>query len=185
MRETEGLVQGVRHGLRLNPVADPERGDGREERERDRQPTSQPRSPETVFEVVHRTAGLLAARVGLAIAHPQDGLGVLGRHADQPGDPHPEESPRTAGGDGRGHADDVARPDRRGERRHERLEVRDVAFAVGLSALDEREPERVPQTSELEPTEQHGVVETREQQKKDEGNPPYPTLDRLERADHG
>ena len=68
--------------------------------------------------------------VGDAVLDGENRLGVLGRHPEQAGDPHPEQRPGTACGDGGRHPGDVAGPHRRGERGHQGLEVADVSRGV-------------------------------------------------------
>src|SRR5690606_8084465 len=96
---------------------------------------------DAVPEVVHGAAALLAGGVGAAEPHTEEGLAVLGGHADHAGEPHPEDGSGTAQGDGGGDTGDVADAHGRGEGGGEGLVMGDVAFGLGVGAFDEGEPE--------------------------------------------
>ena len=74
-----------------------------------------------------RPALLLAVLIGRAVAHAQVGLGVLGGHTDEAGDPNPEQRTRATDGKRGGHANDIAGTDGRGEGGRERLVVGKVS----------------------------------------------------------
>ena len=121
-----------------------------------------------VLQEVHRPAALFASGIGRAEANREQRLGVLRRHANQARHPHPEERTGPTRGDRCGHANDVAGADCGGQRRHERLEVGDVAFGVGLAAHNQPEPQCARELKKLEAAQPDGQVETREQEKRDE-----------------
>ena len=161
----------VGHRVGLHHVADAEGRHRGEQREQPAQALAQPRPADAARQVVHRPAGLLAARVGAAELDRQHRLGELGGHAHQAGHPHPEQRAGTAERDRRRHADDVAGADGRRQRRHQRLEVGDVPLGALLAAHDQPQPERVPQLGELQAAqpdrqEQPGQQQQRNQQKR-------------------
>ena len=102
---------------------------------------------EPALDVVEGTAQHASVRGDFAVLHRQQTLGVLGRHAEQGGDLHPEERAGTAGGDGGRHADDVAGADGGGEGGAERTERTD--FTVVPLALMEHVPEGAPEMKEV------------------------------------
>src|SRR5262249_13623272 len=75
-------------------------------------------------------------------------------------------------------ADDVPRPDGRGERGRERAEVAHVAFA--LAGALERETDRAPDVA-LDEAEAYGQVEMRPDQQDEERRAPDPVTERAER----
>jgi hypothetical protein len=97
-------------GVGLHHVADAEGGDRGGDREEDREQGAE-RALDALGQIELRPAGLLAGRVDLAEAHAEERLGVLGRHADEAGHPHPEQRARPAEVDGGGDAGDVADAD--------------------------------------------------------------------------
>ena len=109
-------------------------------------------------------------------------LAELGRHAQQGGDPHPEEGAGPAPVDGDRHARDVADADGRRERRRERLEVRHVARLIGIVVLARGDGEPVAEAAELDEAEAHGEPDAHAQQRDDDqrnrlaadGNPELP-----------
>ena len=67
------------------------------------------RSRGCLAQVVHGPAALPPRGSVVAVLDRQQGFGVLRGHAEQAGDPHPEQGAGPAEGDGGGHAHDVAR----------------------------------------------------------------------------
>ena len=137
-----------RNGVGLHHVSDAERGRRGKQRERSGQPAAGSMA-DPVLQEVHRPAALFASGIGRAKANREQRLGVLRRHADQARHPHPEERTGPTRGDRCGHANDVAGADCGGQRRHERLEVGDVAFSVGLAAHNQPEPQCVRELKKL------------------------------------
>lgn len=78
--------------------------------DRDREEGGERLAAETLADVVGRAAGQVAVSVAGAVELGKDGFGEDGRHAEEGGDPHPEDGARTAHGDGGGHAGEVAVP---------------------------------------------------------------------------
>ena len=107
----DGGVDGGSDGVDLGHVADTEGGKETEDAEHAAEPA--PAFAETVLNVVHRSADPVALVVALAVTDCQDHFGVLGRHAEQSRDPHPEDSAGAACRDGAGDACDVSCADRR------------------------------------------------------------------------
>ena len=150
------VAYGLRDGVGLDPVPDSKGRQRRKQGEADRQYPSQASPPDPVLQVVHGSAGLLAPGVRLPEANAQHGLRVLGGHADQAGDPHPEERPGPTGGDRGCDTHDVTGSDGRGEGGHQGLEVRDIAFGSLFTGLEEGEIEGMPQLAELQAPEEQG-----------------------------
>ncbi len=119
---------------------------------------------EAVAKVVHGARGE-ALLAHLAVAHPEHRLRELDRHRDGPVRPDPEERTRAAGHDGRRDAGDVPGSDRGGECRHERLEGRERALAVGRARPQRRE--RVAEVPKLHEAEPRAEVETDGEQQPD------------------
>ncbi len=74
-----------------------------------------PALAEALGYVIESAAGEVALLVLLAEVQTQDVFGVVGDHAEECGDPHPEHGAGAAGEDGGGDADDVARADGAGD----------------------------------------------------------------------
>ena len=99
-------VDGADDVAHLHRVADAEGGQGGEDGEDDRQPL--PVLAHAVLDVVHGAAYPVAHRVSLTVLDGQHDFRVLGAHADEGGDPQPEEGARAAQHQGGGDAGDVA-----------------------------------------------------------------------------
>ena len=116
----------VRHraddGVGLRHIADAERRERRQHAERPGKPL--PLAAHAVFNIVHRAADPVAARVPLAELDGKQNLGILDDHAEQRRDPQPEHRAVAAHGDRLRRADDVARADGRGKRRRHGLQRR-------------------------------------------------------------
>ena len=86
---------------------------------------------QTVLNVIHGAADPVALFIALTEADGQRDFAELGAHAQQSGDPHPEDSAGAADGDGAGNAGDVASTDGSGQRGAHSLKGRNRAF-LGL-----------------------------------------------------
>ena len=133
--DVEAGLDGLGHRVGLHRAADAEGGQHAKQGKQHRQPLD----AQAALDVVHGAAAHLPLVVGDAVLDGQHGLAVLGGHAEEGGDPHPEDGARATGDDGRGHAGDVAGTDGGRERRHQRPEVADVALVVLLVVLGRRE----------------------------------------------
>ena len=102
----QGGVDGGGDGVDLGGVAGAEDGADAEEGVQVSQP--HPLFAQTVLDVVHGAAYIVALGVPLPEVDSQGHFGELGAHAEQSGDPHPEHGTGTADGDGAGHTGDVA-----------------------------------------------------------------------------
>ena len=145
-------VVGVHHigdGLGLDAGACAPAGQNTKGRESAAEPD--PLRSHAVFDVVHGPADMTTVGVDFAKLYRQDAFAVLRSHAKEGRHPHPEDRTRPTNGDGRCYAGDVAGPDGRGQRRHQRAERRDIPFA-GAAAFAEKLPERVGNTVEGHPT---------------------------------
>ncbi len=151
MRDAEAGVERLGERVRLDHVADAERGQRRQQRE----DAAEPRQAQALLQRVHRSAAHRPGFVGLAVVHRDDDLAVLGAHAEQARHPEPEERARAADEDRGGDAGDVAHADRRGQRRRDRLERRHGALALAARedlaehlAQGEAEPAELDQSGE-------------------------------------
>ena len=104
-----GGVDGGSYGIDLGHVSDTEGSEETEDAEDGAKP--RPALSEAVLDVVHRAADPVALVISLAVIHRQDNLGIFGGHAEESGDPHPEDCAGAACGDGAGDAGDVAGTD--------------------------------------------------------------------------
>lgn len=122
------IVDGRGHVIGLQTV-EPQ---AEAEDEGDREDNAEPALSERELDVVRRPT----AKRAIGIAHLPDlgerGLDERRGRADDGHEPHPEDRTRSADGDGRRDADDVARTHARCRRDHERLERRDPALPLGL-----------------------------------------------------
>ena len=91
-------LDGTVDGVCLRHVADAKRGQYSETAEQDRQPG--PFLTETVLDIVHRTTDPIAFFVFFTIADGQRDFGVLDDHAEQCGQPEPEDGAVAAERDG-------------------------------------------------------------------------------------
>src|SRR5690606_16377240 len=96
---------------------------------------------------------------------------------------HPEQRTGAADADRRRNADDIARADRRSQRRGERLELRDVAVGSWILPGQKSEPQCRAETDELQTAQPDRQIEAgAEQEGYEEPWPPYPAAESLERA---
>ena len=129
-----GGVDGGGDGVDLGHVADAEGGDETEHTEDGGEPA--PTLAEAVLDVVHRAADPVALLVAFTVLHGEQNLGILGDHAEQGGDPHPEHGAGAAGHDCAGNAGNIARADGGGERGGHSLERRDLSVTCLLPLED-------------------------------------------------
>ncbi len=172
-RHGEGLLGHRRDRVRLDHVADAERGDAHEEGEDD----TEPALLHAPLEDVHRTARHESFLVDDAVLDREHRLGVLRCDAEDARDPYPEHRARPARRDRRADADDVARSDGRGERRRQGAELADVPRALARAA--EGEPDRLDDVPLDEP-EPHGEEEVRSEEQNDHRRAPDRVAPRLE-----
>ena len=85
---------------------------------------------QTIAQVVHGTAGPLAVFVAAAVVDAQHVFGVVGHHAKESGDPHPEHSAGAADDDGSRHTRDITNADGGSQRGAQRLEGRHSALVA-------------------------------------------------------
>ena len=129
VRDVERRAHIACNGVDLAHVANTERCQHAEAGEQHRQhPAQRPAAllcAQTVGQIVHSTAGPLALFVLAAVENAQNILGVVGHHAEDRHDPHPEDGTRAAADDRRGNAHDVARTNGGRKRRTKALELAD------------------------------------------------------------
>ena len=117
-------------GVHLRHVADAEGGDEAEKGEQKGQYLADACAAlfgaQTVAEIVHRAAGPFALGVFAAVEDAEDVFGIVGHHAQEGHDPHPEHGAGAAHEDGAGHADDIAGADGGGQGGAETLELGDT-----------------------------------------------------------
>ena len=121
----DGLVDGAGNGVDLSQVADAKGGKAAEDGKDHRQPG--PLLAQAVADVVHGTAHPVAVLVPLTVLDRQGDLTVLGAHAQQGRQPHPEHGAGTSKGNGAGDTGDVAGTDGRRQGCTHGLEGRDGA----------------------------------------------------------
>ena len=104
-------------------------------------------------EIMHRSAGNRPVFIHPPVFHAQRAFGEFRGHAEQAGEDHPEGRSRPADRDGDCHAGDVAEADRGGQRRRERLEVRDLTrCAAGLAHLAGDQPHGMAEAAQIDET---------------------------------
>ena len=77
---------------------------------------------QTVADIVHRAADIIAEHIFFTVTDGQCRFGKLDGHAGQRDQPHPEKGIRSAEADRRGHARDIAGTDYGGHGGHQRVE---------------------------------------------------------------
>ncbi len=126
---------------------------------------------ETDFKVIHRSALIDTVLVLLAIKNSQGAGEELGRHADQSGYPHPENSSRAADSDSDSHAGDVADADSCRERRRESLKVSYLARVVGVVVFASENADSMADIAERDKTADQRKVYTGADQKVNQPGP--------------
>ena len=152
-RDAVAARERCRDRVGLRHVADAEGGKHDKEREQERKRAADVLVLDAVLHRVHRAAGHLADAVRLAVLDGQDRLTILRREAKGRADPHPDERTRAAKDHGRCDTDDVARADCRRQRRHERLERRDITGV--LVALREDHVDRIAEIAPRQELQAH------------------------------
>jgi hypothetical protein len=184
-RNAELGIEGGRDRVRLDRVSDAEgRRDGRH-REEDGERPSEP-TADALRQVDLRSSGVLPGRVHTPEVHAEERLGVLRRHAEHAGDPHPEQRARPAEVDGGRDARDVPHADGRRECDRQGLVVRDLAACARLAPSDDRQPQGIGEPTKLQSPKDEGEVEARDEQDRDEQErSPHEGRDRVEALLHG
>ena len=108
----------------------------------------------------------------------QCGLGEGAAGAEEGDEPHPDDGPRAAEGDGGGHADDVARADTSGECHGEGLEGGDAGLFFLAAVTAEEEAEHLAEATHLDKAGAQGEVESGGEAERDERRTPDPVVDR-------
>ena len=116
----QGGIDGSGDGIDLGGIAGAEDRADTEEGIQICQP--HPLAAQTVLDVVHGAAHIVALLVPFPEIHRQGNFGELGAHAQQGGDPHPEHSTGAADGNGTCHAGNVAGANGCGQSGTHRLE---------------------------------------------------------------
>ena len=127
------------------------------------------------FNVVHRTAGNISLIIHLPEFHGQAAFGKFSGHAEEGGQPHPEEGAGAAQFDGGGHAYDVAGAYGGCQGGAEGFEG--INVPVSLVPGEENELQRPGQFHDLQETQPAGQEYTGAYQKNEEPGPPYDTVD--------
>ena len=174
------IAQRARDLTALGDVADAEGGEAAQQAEDDRHPF--PALADAVFDVVHRAAVIDAVFVLHTVLHGQHDLGILGDHAEEGRNPHPEHRAGAARKDGARDAGDVAGADRAGQGRRHGLKRRDVrAVVFGLFFLKQR-PDRVfenpPEVRNLQPVDADRQIDAGSHQQQEHQRPPRKAVDR-------
>ena len=132
------------------------------------------------LDVVEGAAQYLAVAVDLAVLDREQAFGVLGRHAEERGDFHPEESARAASADGGRDTHDVTRADRCGKCGAESRKTRDLAFAFLFTVR--HVAKRVGEIGHLQHAEAAREQNSHEQDYDDERDSPHVTVDGVENS---
>ena len=178
-RIAEHRVQHQGHRVRLR---ERRRGQGRD-RGNQREDPRQRRRAETIAQVVHRSRQHRVA-AGLAERHAEDRLRELDRGGDEAIHPDPEERAGTARDDRRRDPGDVAGPDRRAERRHERLKWRQRARAFA-GAPHQRHPPGLTEPPDLDEPGSHRQPRASSQQHQDDPRHEQRVGQRFDEMRHG
>ena len=129
------------------------------------------------LDVIERAAENMAVLVDGAELDGEQTLGVLGRHSEEGGEPHPEHGARAAGDDSRCHADDVARADGRRKRGAQRAEARHLALRIFALLVLEHVAQRAGQLAELQAAQTHRQKNAAEQDEHHKGHAPHEVID--------
>ena len=149
-----------------------ERADGRAAGEQQRHPF--PALAEPQLDVVHRAAGDRAIRIDLAMSYGQGALDILQRHAEEGGEPHPEERARASQPDAYRHAGDIADADRRRKGCRQRLEVLEITLILGVVVAAEGDVDSMPEAAHLDQRQPHSHEQSgAEQQHRQQRNPGF------------
>src|SRR5699024_9266020 len=149
--DIEGVLQSLGHGVGLGEVTDTEGRDDRSDCEEPGEELAQP-ALDAVFQVALRAAGDVALLIRGAETNAQEGLGVLGRNADQAGNPHPEQRAGATDGQCGSNTDDIAHTHGRSQRCSQGLVLRDITLASFVVAVQEPVTESDAELAELDAT---------------------------------
>ena len=178
---SEGGAEGRAYGVGLHHVAHEAEGedDGHGE-EGGKGPAEG--SGEGCADIVGRSADGFAALVGALVLLGQHGFGIVGGHAEEGAEPHPENGARAACGDGRGRARNVARAHLRGHGGGQRLEGAHAgmvgAFAV-QGNIAEQTAEGEGKFTKLDETQADGIKNARAAKQKEKEPAPEHAVDRI------
>ena len=135
----------------LSHVADAERGENGGKRKEDAQDFANRLATaigaQSFIQIVHGAAAPFVLLVAATVVDAQHVFRKVRHHAEQRGDPHPEDGTGPADGDGGGDACDISRADGGGQRRAERLELgygAFIGFVMGISMEQSHECLRPP-----------------------------------------
>ena len=169
-------------GVGLNHGADAEAGYHAEQGEGRGQPC--PVFAQTVLDEVHGPAHPVAGGGLFTKMHGEQHFGKFGHHAHQGGHPHPEQRARSAQGNGRSHAHNVAGADVRRQGGHQRVPGGDFAMlGLVLASLPQASVGPTPVT-EGEKTQPDGQIQARAHQHDQHDRTPYHIADRLQKIIH-
>ena len=177
------------NGIDLAHIANAEAGNHAEHAEGESQDLAQgfaaPKASQAIFQVVHGTAGPLPCLILPAVVDAQNIFGVVGHHAKNRHQPHPEDGSRAAGGNGGGDTRNIAGADGGGQSRTQALELADrpVLFVrVGRHMLvlknsPDGMPQPVAEMGHLKPAREAGHQHTGADKQHQHGNTPDEAID--------
>ena len=123
------------NGIDLTHVADAERGEDAEAAEQNSQYGANLLvagiAAQAILEVVHGAAAPLTILILAAIVDAQHIFGIVGHHAEDGDNPHPEHGAGATGGNGGCHTGNIARADGGGQGGAQALELADGAVFLG------------------------------------------------------
>ena len=185
------------NGVDLAHVADAKRRQHAETGEQRRQHPTQGLATflcaQTVGKVIHGTAAPLTFFVLAAVEDAQNIFRIVGHHAKDGHDPHPENGTWAAADDGRGHTHDITRANGGGKRRAKALELADGHILlrgmrrhifIGEDRTD-GVLHPVAEAPELKSPGPHRHDQTRAEQKRQTHRPPDHSIDRAVDARNG
>ena len=157
----------------LHRIADTEGSQAAKHTKDDAQPL--PVLAKTILDIVHGAADPVAVGVLLTELDAQQHLGVLGGHAQQGGNPQPEDGARAAQGDGGSDAGDVAGAHGGGQGGGQGLEGRNLALLglVLVKHFADGVLHGVAKLPELEALEAHSEDDARAHEQHQCGDTPY------------
>ena len=125
-RDVEVLGDIAHHGIRLHHATDAKAA----QRSQQRKQYAGPAGVQAPVQRVHRPADHRAVLALHAVLDGDDGLGILRGDAEHACQPHPQHRPRSAKGDGRADADDIAGANGRRQRGGQRAELGHITLAA-------------------------------------------------------
>ena len=173
----DGGVDGIGDVVHLNGVADAESRQRAEDAEENGEPV--PILAQAVLDIVHRAADPVAVLVALTEPDGEDDFGEFGAHADESGDPQPEDRAGAAERNGRDDAGDVAGADGRRQGGGDCLEGSDFAL-TGRMALEDpaqRVAHRIAEPAELDESGHDAEDQPCADQEDEHGDAPHDAVD--------